>query len=580
MDPTTPKPEPTPAAIASSHDGGATCADYIADAIVATGCATVFALAGATHAPLLFALEDRGASIVGGRHESGTVGAADGYARRTGRTGFALIVAEQGLANAMTALMTAAQAESPLVVIATRFPDNWVEPAIQYAVDRHELTGPFLKFSRTVPSPDRLGEYVHAAIKAANEGVPGPALLVLPLDFLGRACPNAPRAPFVPTALPAAGREQVERIADLLNEARRPIIVTDNRAAQSDCSAPLTALAAMGIPVLGNGLGRGLAPEVAPTGYPWPYAQRAASEADLVIVVGARMNLWFGYGLSPRFSPAARFVHIDSAADAIGRNAAVDVPVLADPGGTLAALVAILAGRGFSRDAGWIATELAARTARVEQLLDDYGPGLHAATIGAVLDEVLAEDRVLVCDGADSMNFTFARMRVHRPRSYSDLLPFGAMGAGFPIAIGMAAAEAEAARTSGSKPAPVAFVTGDGSLGFFLAELDTMARARLPLTVLVSNDGKWGTEYHGQKLAYGRTANTDIGHADYAAIARGFGCDGHTVSTRSALAAAVAQAVERAGPTLIDVRVDPEGGLIRKTDPLLGMILFEDIPRE
>ena len=425
---------------AATPAGEQTCASYLADAIVGTGCGTVFALAGATHAPLLFALEDRGVAIVGGRHESGTVGAADGYARRTGRTGFALIVAEQGLANAMTAL------------------------------------------------------------------------------------------------------------------------------------------AAMGVPVLGNGLGRGLAPEVAPTGYPWPYAQRAANQADLVIVVGARMNMWFGYGLAPRFGAEARFIHIDSSAEAIGRNTAVDLALVADPGRTLAALVEGLNAAQFSRDPAWIAEALAPRAQCVEALLESYGDGLHSASIGAALDAILPEERVLVCDGADSMNFTYAKMRVHRPRSYSNLLPFGAMGAGFPLAVGMAAAEAETALREGRAAKPVAFVTGDGSLGFFLAEIDTLARSALPLTVLVANDGKWGTEYHGQQLVYGRTSNTDLNGVDYAAIAGGFGCPAKVATTRGELDAAIAQAHASAGPMLIDVRVDPDSGRIRKAEPLLAMILFEDIP--
>lgn len=555
-----------------------TCAAYLADAIVAGGCSTVFALAGATHAPLLFELEDRGVSIVGGRHESGTVGGADGYARRTGRTGFALIVAEQGLANAMTGLMTAAQAETPLVVIATRFPDSWVEPSIQYAVDRHELTAPFLKFSRTVPSPDRLGEYLHAAIKAANEGVPGPALLVMPLDFMTRETGSPVREPLAAPGLPGADAASIAAIAEMVQGASRPILVTDNRAALSDTSGPLTALAKMGIPVLGNGLGRGLAPEVAPTGYPWPYAQRAAPQADLVIAVGARMNMWFGYGLAPRFGADARFVHIDTAAEAIGRNVPVDLPVVADPGKTLAALVETLRAAGFARDPQWIADALAERADCVDKLLAGYGEQLHAATLGEVLDEVLAPERVLVCDGADSMNFTHARMRVHTARSYADLLPFGAMGAGFPLALGMAAGEAENARREAREPAPVALITGDGSFGFFLAEIDAAVRAGLPLTVLVSNDGKWGTEYHGQQLVYGRSTNTDIGQSDYAAIARAFGCEGQIVQTREELRDAVEQAAKRRGPTVIDARVDPEGGRIRKTEPLLAMVLFEDIP--
>lgn len=556
------------------------CAQHLAAAIHEQDTHTLFALAGATFAPLLMAFEDQGGTIVGGRHESGTVGAADGYARRTGKTGFAMIVAEQGLANAMTALMTAAQAETPVVVIATRFPDSWIEPGQPFDVDRHEMTAPFLKYSRTVTSPERVGEYFRAACKAANEGVPGPALLVMPLDFLGREIDRFAFESPVSTALPPADAAHVEVMTAMLEKARRPIIVTDNRAAQSPCQAGLKALAERGIPVLGNGLGRGLVPEKAPHGYPWPYAQIAAPQADLVIAVGARMNMWFGYGRAPRFGENTRFIHIDSSAEAIGRNDNVDLAVVADPGATLALLADHCRAAGYSRDASWLEKALQPRNERASALLADYGDNLHSASIGAALNETLGDDRVLVCDGADSMNFTFATMRVHTARSYSDLLPFGAMGAGFPIAVGMAAAEAEKLRAGSGAASPVAFVTGDGSLGFFLAELDTLARSGLPLIVLVANDGKWGTEYHGQKQHYGRAINTELGHADYAAIARAFGCDAVTASTRGELVAAINDASARKGPSLIDVRVDPMSGKVRKEDPLLGMIIFEDIAKD
>ncbi|MFC3443725.1 thiamine pyrophosphate-binding protein [Sphingobium rhizovicinum] len=555
-------------------------AALLAKAIHASGARTLFALAGATHAPMLMAFEDLGGRIIGGRHESGTVGAADGYARRTGRIGFACIIAEQGMQNALTAIMTAAQSESPIVILATRFPDSWIEPAVAYSVDRHELTAPFIKFSRTVPSADRLGEYFAAACKAATEGVPGPALLVLPMDMMTQTVPDVLLPSQPPLPLPPARDAQVAEAAALIGSAQRPIIVTDVGAARGGCEVGLNRLAAMGIPVLGNSLGRGIVPEVAPLGYPWPYAQKAAPLADLVIVVGAKMSMWFGYGKPPRFGENARFIHIDDNPAAIGRNVAVDLPIVAHMGDSLTLIADALEQQDFTRDAQWIEDALSARKARVDGFCLDDGAPLHQIEIGAALDALLPVDRILIGDGADILNFTFARMRLHGPRSYADHLPLGAMGSGFPIAIGMAAAEAERAEADGDLAAPTLCVTGDGSIGFFLAELDTMRRAALPLIVLVSNDGKWGTEYHGQAIAYGRTVNTDLGLSDYAGVARAFGCSAWVVDDRDGLHAAITAARDSHGPALIDVRIDPMGGKVRKEDPLLGMILFEDIARK
>jgi acetolactate synthase-1/2/3 large subunit len=555
-------------------------AEGLARAIVARGTRTVFALAGATHAPLLMALEDLGVSIVGGRHESGVVGAADGYARRTGGLGVALIISEQGLPNALTAIMTAAQAQTPLVVLATRFPDSWIEPAISYQVDRHELTAPFLKFSRTAPSADRLAEYFHAACKAATEGVPGPALLVAPMDMLGADAPDVPPPATARMTLPRARAEHIEAAADRLAAARRPIVVVDGGAVAGEAAEGLKALAALGVPVLGNGLGRGAAPETAPVGYPWPYAQAAAPLADLVVVVGAQMSMWFGYGKPPRFGEGAKFIHIDDSPGAIGRNVPVDLPIVGHVGETVAAIAERLAGSGFRSDPNWLAEALTDRAATVEALAAGETPLIHQIEIGAALDAALPEDRIVVCDGADILNFTFGKLRVHRPRSYADHLPMGAMGMGLPLAVGMAAGEAELSARQGRTAAPTVLVTGDGSLGFFLAELDTARRAGLRLLVVVGNDGAWGTELHGQQLAYGRTVNTELGQSDYAAVARAFGCAGETIAQRDALRPAIEAALEASGPTLLDVRVDPMGGRVRKQDPRLAMILFEDIAKK
>ncbi len=124
---------------------------------------------------------------------------------------------------------------------------------------------------------------------------------------------------------------------------------------------------------------------------------------------------------------------------------------------------------------------------------------------------------------------------------------------------------------------PVALVTGDGALGFFVAELDTARRAGLALTVIVSNDGMWSTEYHGQKKIVGRAVNTLLGRSNYAQAAEAFGCKGIVIEDRAMLAPAVAAALAQGSPVLLDVHIDPEAGRLRKEDKLVSMIVFEDL---
>ena len=550
----------------------------IADRIVALGVDTVFALSGAAHAPLLMALEDRGVTIVSTRHESGTVAAADGYARVTGKLGIALIIAEQGIPNAMGAIRTAHDFGSPVLVLTTRYPDRWIEPDIEVAVDLHEITSSTTKWRRTVTAVERVGEYFDSACKAALEGRPGVSVLIMPSNFMATETPVTPPPARPAIRKPAPVAEAIEDAAALLATAERPMLVIDSPAAFSGAGEGLRRLAnECNIPALGMGLGRGLVPEVAPLGYPWPFGQRAAPQADVVVVVGATLDMRFGYGIAPRFGENTRFIHLSEVAEAIGRNKPVDVPVLGDMAAGTILLADAMAARGY-KAAPWIADALKEREDRVQETLDALGDSpIHQIEIGTAIEATFPKEKIVVGDGADVLNFLYARVRMLQGQSYSDHNPLGSMGIGFPIAIGMAAGERELA---GDKARPTVLVSGDGSIGFYLAELDSARRAGLKLIVVVSNDGIWGPEYHGQKIVYGRDVNTVIDHCDYATVAKGLGVRSESVADRAELVPAFERALAHDGPSLIDVRVGLAGGHQRKTDKLMAMVIFDDVARK
>jgi acetolactate synthase-1/2/3 large subunit len=551
----------------------------LAERIVQHDVKTVFALAGAGHTHLLLALEDLGVAIVGSRHESGTVGQADGYARTTGKIGFALIIAEQGLPNAIAGIMTAFQAGSPVVVLVTRFPDIWGEAAGEFVPDHHALVAPITKWARTVPSPDRLVEYFDAACRFATEGQPGPVVLTMPGDFLARPVRATKTALPRPAIQPPADPGAIREAAALLANAKRPLIIADAGAGRSNAGAALRRLAAdHGLIVLGHGLGRGLVPEDDVSGFSWSFAQPAARKADVVLFVGARLNIWFGFGRPPRFALDARFIQIDLQGEAMGRNHPIDLPIQANPALALEQLADELDRLGGSgRDNGWLMDSIAERQSRIAALEKRNDGPIHPLEIGRAMADTLPPDAVLVGDGADILNWSYGNLRVRRARGYMDHQPMGSMGIGLLLAIGAAAAEKEAASAEDRPPHPVALLTGDGSLGFYVAELDTARRAGLALTVIVGNDGLWSTEYHGQLKTVGRAVNTALGRSSYAQAASAFGCHGVTVEDRADLKPAIESALGQGGPVLIDVHLDPEAGRMRKSDPLVSMIVFEDL---
>jgi thiamine pyrophosphate-dependent acetolactate synthase large subunit-like protein len=545
------------------------------------GIGTVFALGGASHAHLLTALADDGFRIVSGRHETGTVGAADGYARVTGKVGVALIITDQGLPNAVTGIATAFHACSPVLVLVAGLPASWLEAEAEYDTDALALVRPIAKWVRTVPAAERLGEYVATGLKRAAAGRPGPVVLQIPQDHLAALVP-APGVLTRPHAIarPAPDPAAVARAVELIATAQRPLVICGSGAARGRGSAAaLARLAGTGLPVAGNGLGRGLLPEDRERSFAWPLAQIAAREADVVLVAGARLKQRLGFGLPPRFAPDARFIQIDLEATEPGRNRRIEVPIVADCGLALAAIANGLEQHSHKHPSRgpWLATALAQRFRYLDGVGTRSVDPIHPLALGYALERRMPPDAILVGDGADVQNWMYGALRVRRAPGFLDHYPLGSMGIGLPLAVGAAAGAAETGAGHGVPARPVVLVTGDGSFGFYSAELDAVRSAGLPLVVVIANDAAWGTEYHGQQLALGRSVNTLLQPCDYRLVAEAFGCEGMRVERSPELGPALDRAFAASRPTVIDVRVDREAGMALKREPLAKMILFDDL---
>ena len=543
---------------------------------------TVFSVAGASHTYLLDALERDGFRIIGSRHESGCVSAADGYARISGQLGVALIIADQGMPNAINGIATAFHACSPVLVLVARLPDSWTEAESEYDNLKHPLVGSISKWARTVPSVERLAEYVDAGAKRALAGRRGPVVLQIPQEFLQAALPGAGVAgrPVAEIPRAAADPAAIERAAGLLREARKPLLIAGAGACHGGAGAALRELVARcDLPVAGNGLGRGLVPEDLDRSFNWPFMQLVAREADVVCVIGARLKQRLGYGLPPRFSSQARFIQIDVAAEELSRNRHIDVPIFADAGLACGQLLAALAGSSNHGRAGWVREALRERIAYLDTQAETplENDAIHPLALGRTVARHLEPEAILIGDGADIQNWMYAALPVKQAPGFLDHYPMGAMGVGLPLAVGAAAAAREISERSGTKPRQVVLTTGDGAFGFHPAELHAAARAGLKITCIIGNDGAWGTELHGQNQAIGRAVNTDLGYPPYEKVAEGFGCRGMQVSRLSDLPQALQAAFDHAGTCVVNVIIDRQAGAAVKGEPLARMIMFDDL---
>ncbi len=551
--------------------------ELITRVLSAHGVGTVFSVAGASHSHLLDPLDRAGIHIISNRHEAGAVGGADGYARTRRGLGVALIVADQGLPNAVGALAVAAQALSPVLLLVATPPRIFVEADATIDQDKLALVAPLAKWARTVPEAERLGDYLQTAIKYAQSGRRGPVVLLIPEQLLQAECPaftdelRAASAPIPPAA------EAIAQAAEWLVNSKRPLIVAGNGAAWSGAGDILRSLSSQfGIPVFMNALARGLVPEDDELGFSWPYGQLAAKEADTVLLVGARLTQRLGLGLPPRFAADARFIQIDVEASAFHRNRATDLPIWADANLALCQLQQVLAEttERCGQGPGWVRDALKPRAERIAQLQTQASEQIHPLQLAAAIQQRLPEQSMFVADGADIATWMYGAIRLQRQGSFIDHYPMGAMGSCTAMAVGAAAAERE---LHGAQAAPVVLVTGGGALGFHPAELAAAAQAGLKLVVIVGNDGAWGTELHGQQQAIGRDINTRLGQLPYEKLAEAFGLEGIRVAAPVELESALDQAFTAKGPVLVNVLIDPQAGAELKTNPAVRMILFSDI---
>jgi len=556
-----------------------TGAQVMARVLSRYGVKTVFALAGASQTVLLDELDKGAVRIVPSRHESATVGAADGYSRITGKVGIAMINVDQGMPNAITGIHSAFEACSPVVVLVGRELDTWTEPEHQIDHDELALVRSITKWSRTVHSPERLGEYLDAACRRALAGRPGPVVLAFPKDFLAAAVEPGTDldTPYTPPPKLAPNPDDLARAVDLVANAQRPIVLAGSGAARAGAGPALRRMAQdLGIPVMTNAMGRGLVPEDEETGWSWPLAQTAAKHADVVVWLGIRMGKRFGYGLAPRFDADARMIQVDVHADEIARNRPVDVGMVADAGLTANALVDALAARGHKGEPAWLKEALAERLAAIDALGRDDG-AIHPYRIAREIMARMPEDAIFVNDGASILSWMFGAMRIRNENGYGDHFPLGSMGMGAPLALGMAAGAREMADEEGGAPPPVVMATGDGSFGFYPSEYNGAVLAGLNRFVtVIANNAVWGNEHHAQPRQIGRTINAGFGDVRYDLIAQGYGCAAERVATTDELGPALDRAFARDDkPSVLDVVCpEPESAMANRN---LATIIYSDV---
>jgi acetolactate synthase-1/2/3 large subunit len=556
-------------------DGG----ELLARCLACEGVRFVFGLPCPEIDPLLAALDGHQIRFVPVRHEAAGVHMAEGVYKTTGAASVALGNPGPGSANLLPGVITARHEGVPVLAITSQHRLGIVypsPPSTFQGQDQLEVFAASVKWGGPILEWGRIPEVARLAFREMWCGRPGPVQLEIPAPVLYAKGDEA-SAPVLPpdryrAAPPEASEAQLERVAELLGAAERPLVVAGSgvdRAGAGDALLRLVEL--LGCAVVTTMAGRAVVPLDHPCAL-YAYgtgADEARREADVVLVVGSRLgNLDLPYDKYWGDRDRQRIVQVDLDPRHLGVTRPLALGVVAGAGAFLEGLVRVLEKRGARRperpelercresERTWWREQLAAVEAW-------SGPGLHPAHAMRAVGEVFGRDAIYATDGGNTSLWAHWLLPPTRPRSYLSILELGMLGTGIPSALGAKLASPER---------DVVCTTGDGAAGFNFMEMQSAAREGIDLTTVVFAEGAWSMEEPNERMTWGRTFGTHQGAVRWDVVAQGLGCEGFYVESRDQLVPALERAKATEGPAVVCLRTSREANLAMPPGPLLRFV--------
>ena len=517
--------------------------ELVALALKRAGVSHLFTLNGGHIWPVLMGAAEHGIRLIDVRHEQSAAFAAEGWAKVTRECGVAAVTAGPGVTNSTSALAQALANDSPLFVIGGRAPiARWGMGSLQ-EMDHVEVTRSLTKKAVTLLSAEDAYRTAAECMRTALSRRTGPVFMDIPIDvFFGAADLPEATEHLTPDPGPPPDPSQIAEAARALGEARRPVIVAGGGIWWAHAEHELRRLVEdLQCPLVVNGMARGTLPAAHPLRASRSRS-KALSEADVVLVVGARLDFRLNFGQAPVFGDDARIIHVDvDRAPISGRLKAALAELDSATKGPLAA--------GPEWLDGLHAAEVGGRR-RDEAMTSSESVPIHPARLIAEVDRFADPDAIIVGDGGDFVSFAGRLIERDEPGLWIDPGPFGCLGSGPGYA--MAAKLARPDRQ-------VILVSGDGAFGFAAMEFDTMVRHRIPVVCVVGNNGIWALEKHPMQSMLGTSLAADLGHKTrYDKVVEALGGYGELVERPSDIRPALERAFKSGLPACINVICDPD----------------------
>ncbi|MFW5731086.1 MAG: biosynthetic-type acetolactate synthase large subunit, partial [Desulfonatronovibrionaceae bacterium] len=497
------------------------------------------------------------------RHEQGAVHAADGYARSTGKVGVCLVTSGPGATNTVTGIATAYMDSIPMVIFTGQVPTPLIGNDAFQEVDIVGITRPCTKHNYLVKDVADLAKTVKEAFYIASTGRPGPVLIDLPKDVMqARAEYNYPENISMRSYNPnyAPNRKQVRKAARLISKASMPLIYAGGGVISSQASEVMTRLARRYfIPVTATLMGLGSFPGNDPLwlgmlGMHGTYsANMAVNNADVLISVGARFDDRVT-GKVNTFAPRAKIIHVDIDPTSIRKNVSVHIPIVSD---CLYALEALEEELDELREIQWEQKHSQWLTttrdwAREHPLRYDEDKGyIKPQYVMEKIYEITKGEAVISTEVGQNQMWAAQFYHYHNPRTLLTSGGLGTMGYGFPAAIGAQVAHPDKL---------VIDSAGDGSIQMNIQEMATAMSYKLPVKIVILNNGYLGMVRQWQELFYARNYCSTCLHLnpDFVKLAQAFGAEGYLVDKKEDVVPVLEKAFASPLPVIVDVRVEPE----------------------
>ncbi len=538
-----------------SIDGGMA----VARALNEAGVEVVFTLTGGHISPVLEGCEHLGIDVLDTRHEANAGFMAAAWSVLTREPGVCLVTAGPGHTNAFSAFTQAHEAGYPLVSLSGQYELKAEGQGALQEVDQVAMVDEVAKWARQADTPDRLVEYTREALRLAGTTPRGHAHVSLPRDVLSTERPAGEwtfRVPSGTTDLGApaqAGeKEAFDKAVAALQAAERPIIVTGGGAWFTDSGDYLrTFIERTQVPVFTHEESRGMVADSHDLCFGSPIfrlngAARRIRDADCVVLLAVALDWRMDYGEPPMLpdSSTATIVQVHNTPERVGKNVTPDIGIVADARSALAQFCEAAGAHEWERPIAWVETLRTAsedfRAQYEDALVADDVP-VHPGRLANELAAIIDDSTRVIFDGGNIGKWGKFAISAEQPGRWLRLKgPFACIGYGLPtaLAVQLAAPQDE-----------VVLLTGDGSFGYNVMEIETAIRNDLPVTCVIANNGAWGS-VGGEEAPIG----TELPETPFHELAADFGAHGEVVTEPDSVRPALRRALTADEPAVVNVR--------------------------